>query len=291
MDIIGPRQQRSSFMTSLSRLRVPPPPLPCRATLDKIGRKPSMSIFETCCYNCRHAAANAIMKIAVERASDASVTAADESTHASSKAVAMLEQNRVHHFVMVLLFFCTSVILLYYGLSIVVNFHLSGSHMIDQGRFFEVLTLPGSNTDCNARPEYDSLQFCVMTYGCSDSPATPKGRCGLSVFWNGLSALCVNPSNKKRIVGASGVYSRNIATYELTCVGNGTSCLEQALPKSANSCDMFWPTLRSVVSKNIPNSKSITDPTESFQIRGAVPEDSGIWFNMCGFCSFATEVK
>jgi hypothetical protein len=272
---------------------------PCRAVplCDKIGRKPKMSKFKPSCYDCRHAAANANMKIAAERAPDASVTAADESTPASSKAVAMLEQNRLHHFVVVLLFFCTSVTLLYYGLSIVfilpdiVLGSLSGSHQIDQGRFFEVLTLPGSNTDCNSRPEYDSLQFCVMTYGCSDSPATPKGRCGLSVFWNGLSALCVKPSNKKRIVGASGVYSRNIATYKLTCVGNGTSCLEKALPKSADSCEMFWPTLRSVVSKNIPNSRSITDPTESFQIQGAVPEDSGIWFNMCGFCSFATEVK
>ena len=34
---------------------------------------------------------------------------------------------------------------------------------------FEVLTLPGSNTNCNVRPDPDTLQFCVMTWGCKDT--------------------------------------------------------------------------------------------------------------------------
>jgi hypothetical protein len=220
------------------------------------------------------------------------------SLEADNKAVVLMREDSSRPKYVVLFFYLTFAFLAVIG-AVVLQFVFNPSARAtdpDKNEF-EVLTLPGSNTNCNVRPDPDTLQFCVMTWGCKDTPETPGGRCGLgagSVFYTGNAFICVSPSNKKRILGASGVFSRQIRTFSLSCAGQHTgtsSCLNQVLPKSSLSCELFWPTLRSVISQNIPSSRNITDPSGSFQIQGAVDSDSKIWFNMCGFCSLATYVE
>ena len=162
---------------------------------------------------------------------------------------------------------------------------------------FDVLALPGANTDCKVSPNRDALQFCVVTY-CYPTRGAPWSRCGLSVFntgddgmswWNGI---CIDPSNNnKRIIGASGVYSRNVTSYSLSCADGTSQCIDQALPKTNRSCELFWPLLQKVIKDNIPSSSYLTDPSGSFLIRGAEIRDQNMWFNMCGFCSSANSVK
>ena len=100
--------------------------------------------------------------------------------------------------------------------------------------YYEVLVLPGSNKDCSKKPDVDSLEFCVVMFGCPDTPETPGGRCGFergvkggqgSVFRDGMethvdrTGICQREDNRKRIIAAAGVYSRSITTYSVTCVG------------------------------------------------------------------------
>ena len=224
------------------------------------------------------------------------------SAAADNTAVALMKVDPSRPKQVVGFFYTTFAVLAIIG-GVVLQFVLNSSpDRIANNIAYEVLTLPGSNTNCQVRPDPDALQFCVMLWGCDDTPETPGGRCGLgpgSVFYTGNAALCVtpsadNPSKKSRIVGASGVYSRNITTYSLTCAGllaGTSSCLNQSLPKSDVSCELFWPTLRSVITQNIPSSGNITDHSGSFQIQGAVRNDPNIWFHMCGFCSLSLWVE
>ena len=102
---------------------------------------------------------------------------------------------------------------------------------------YEVLKLPDSNTECSKKPNFDSLEFCVVAWGCPDTPQTPGGRCGFepaSVFYDGMSpsgdGVCQTQSkftsnnNGSRIIGSSGAYSRSITTYNVTCVGKPSDC-------------------------------------------------------------------
>ena len=220
------------------------------------------------------------------------------SSEADNKAVVIMKEDKSRPFYVVVFFYLTFAFLAVIG-AVVLQFVFNPSDPTANAdkTEFEVLTLPGSNTNCNVRPDPDTLQFCVMTWGCKDTPETPGGRCGLgegSVFYTGNAFICISPFTKKRILAASGVFSRKIRTFSLSCAGqhtNTSSCLNQVLPKSSLSCELFWPTLRSVISQKIPSSSNITDPSGSFQIQGAVESDPKIWFNMCGFCSLANYVK
>lgn len=242
-------------------------------------------------------AQTAPIEAAVPTASD--TPGSSLSTAAENKAVASMKEDLWRAKWVVLFFYLTFAFLAVIG-AVVLQFVLNPSTRdalnTDRDQF-EVLTLPGANTNCNVRPDPDTLQFCVMTWGCANTPETPGGRCGLgagSVFYTGMASICVNPSNRKRILGSSGIFSRNITTYTLSCAGRhaGTSsCLNPVLPKSSLSCALFWPTLRAVISQNVPSSRNITDPSGSFQIQGAVNRDPNVWFNMCGFCSFANYVE
>jgi hypothetical protein len=226
-------------------------------------------------------------------------TPGSDSPARDNTAIACMKEDVRRPQTVVLLFYLTFAVLAIIG-GVVLQFLLTPSPSrlpSPNDNSFEVLTLPGSNTNCNVRPDPDALQFCVMTWGCRDTPQTPGGRCGLgsgSVFYTGNAFICITPTDKKRILGASGVYTRSITTYSLTCAGQqaGTSsCLTPVLPKNDLSCSLFWPTLRSVISQNIPSTSNITDSSGSFQIQGAVVNDPNVWFNMCGFCSLAQWVE
>ncbi len=226
----------------------------------------------------------------------ATTSSESENNAAVNQAVVCLQKDPARTKYILVFFYLTFAFLAAIG-AVVLLFVLFPSSRQETPKEFEVLTLPGANTDCNTKPDPDSLQFCVILQGCADTPLTPGGRCGLgsgSVFYTGMAFICVNPSNKKRIIGSSGIFNRNMTTYSLTCAGAqaGTSlCLTPALPKSALSCEMFWPTLRAVITRNTSSTGFILDPSGSFQIQGAVDSDPNIWFNMCGFCSYARFVE
>jgi hypothetical protein len=165
---------------------------------------------------------------------------------------------------------------------------------------FEVLVLPNSNTKCT---EADLLnddleapaQYCVV-YACSNNR-----RCGLGGFSESRMSskegrMCFLPNeatlhsgeNSPQIYGVTSSYRKRITTYKLTCEagGSSTACLQYDKEKFPSLCSSFWPTLESVISKDIQSPGSMLDPTGSYRIQGAYDDDPNIWFNMCGFCSF-----
>jgi hypothetical protein len=233
--------------------------------------------------------------VAIDKASEVANARPPEATDADNKALAALKQAHLKY--VVTFFYVTFVFLISIGaavLSFVVTHNAPDASASLQTNF-EVLVLPGANRDCGVRPDPAALQFCVILQNCKDSPLTPEGRCGLgpgSVFYNGNGFICVN-SEKQRIVGSAGVYSRKISTYQVSCSNrsDSTSCLNRLLPKSDFSCELLWPTLLSVIDNKLTSSSYVQDPSGSFNIYGPNTNDPDIWFNMCGFCSFAEEVK
>jgi len=155
---------------------------------------------------------------------------------------------------------------------------------------YEVVTMPDSNTNCHSY--YDTItNFCVVRWGCKDEPWSPGGRCGLfkpTVNEEALQLMCSSPSNQKRIIGSSGVFTRRIATYKL----NITSATDTRFPlKKPYDCEYFWPVLLQVINEKTPSTRWIQDGFNQYAIRGVVEQDPDVWFNMCGFCSFASQIR
>jgi hypothetical protein len=157
---------------------------------------------------------------------------------------------------------------------------------------YEVLTMPDSNTDCRGDFNPSITNFCIVRWGCEDRPWSPGGRCGLfqpTANEQALQLVCSNPSNQKRIIGSSGVFTRRITTYKV----NITSASGTLRPlKQPYNCQDFWPVLQQVINTKTPSTSWVSQGWPyQYAIQGPVEKDPNVWFNMCGFCPFTTLIR
>lgn len=152
----------------------------------------------------------------------------------------------------------------------------------ENGAIFEVLTMPGYNTDCHSRPDPNILNFCVTTWGCTPGPQNPDGRCGLSTFSTGSQSICVNRFQGDRIYAATGLYTKYISHYDLTCLDGSVNCIPLPQTYAAGNCDQFWPAFRSYL-------QSGTAPStlgKNYSISLSTAQDDLLVGQMCGFCLY-----